>query len=339
MTVVSIITYMFGLMRTRGCGLGQSARELRRLHYCGTCKAIGGEYGHASRLLLNDDTVLVAEIVTALSGQPDWQANIRTRNCFKMPERPDDVPVALRYAAAATVLLATGKVRDHVSDSTTLVWRALSRWLDPRYRRAAAQLRHWGVPVEQIERQLASQKQREAAAHSLEQLAEPTCFATAMICRSAARLAGRQDGEPFAESVGRRFGYLIYLLDAWEDFDRDARRGEFNAFRSMYGARECGRQDVITASHAVEQAFRELPVAERFRDELLLRLRMNLRSRMGVDSVQIHIRVPTMKTRIFAGFRDRFRGTAYEGCVEGGGGCVDCFAESCVEAICDSICG
>ena len=330
---------MFGLMRTRGCGLGQSARELRRLHYCGACKAIGGEYGHASRLLLNDDAVLVAEIVTALSGEPDWEANIRTRNCLKMPERPDAVPVALRYAAAATVLLGTGKVRDHVSDSKTLFWRALARWLDPRYRRAAAQLRNWGVPVQQIEQQLASQKEREQSAHSLEQLAEPTCFATAMICRSAARLAGREDGERFAESVGRRFGYLIYLLDAWEDFDRDASRGEFNAFRSIYGARECGRQDVVTASHAVEQAFRELPVAEHFRDELLLRLRMNLSSRMGVDSLQIRIHAPAMKTRIFGAFRDRFKGTPYEGCVECGGGCVDCFAESGVEAICEFICG
>ncbi len=272
-------------MSVRGCGLGRSAREMRRRHYCGTCKVIGREYGQGSRLFLNHDTVLVAEIITALSEAPEWGAAIESRNCFHLPKRAEAAPPVLRYAAAATVLLASAKVQDHASDSGQLRWRVLARWLNPRYRRAAAELRGWAVPVSDIERQLATQQQRESVPESLEQLAEPTCFATAQICRHGAPVAARTELGNVLERFGRSFGYLIYLLDAWEDFDKDADRGDFNAFRALYGTRDSARAQVVAGADAVARSFHELPVRDSFRKELLVRFEANFTARFALAGV------------------------------------------------------
>jgi len=60
---------MYGLMRARHCGQSLEQSERHRFHYCGTCKTIGRLYGQRSRLLLNHDTVFMAELLTLLSAE------------------------------------------------------------------------------------------------------------------------------------------------------------------------------------------------------------------------------------------------------------------------------
>ena len=101
---------MFGLMKARTCSLSPELKRHRRLHYCGTCKTIGGLYGQRSRALLNHDTVFLAELLSALSGADrrldEWSSPYQSYNCLALPRSASDMPLALRYAAAATLTLA-----------------------------------------------------------------------------------------------------------------------------------------------------------------------------------------------------------------------------------------
>ena len=305
---------------------------MRRRHYCGTCKVIGREYGQASRLFLNHDTVLVAEFVTALTEAPEWGEAIKARNCFQLPKKTAATPPALRYAAAATVLLASAKVQDHASDSGKWRWRVLARWLNPRYRRAAAALCDWGVPVSDIERKLATQQQRESRPESLEQLAEPTCFATAEICRHAAKVAARTEMDPklgtTLERFGRRFGYLIYLLDAWEDFEKDAARGDFNAFRALYGNRGSAQPYVVAAAEAVVCSVDEVPIGDIFRSELRLRFQSNFKARLAVTlPIMMAPGAPGISPSVTP--RKAGRGSWCSAC--DGDGCCDGCGDSCCD--------
>lgn len=345
---------MFGLMRMRGCGLGHAARELRRHQYCGTCKVMGREYGHGSRFLLNHDTVLLSEIMTALTEEPEWGLRIHSHNCLRLPQRAESVPVALKYAAAVTVFLAAAKVRDHVEDSGRLHWKVLLHWLNPRYHRSAATLRRWGVPVDEIERRLRSQRARESSPQSLEQLAAPTVFATATICRHAALVAARSDAADQLEDFGRRFGYFVYLIDAWEDFERDRSRGQFNAFAAIYGKRAPGRPGILAAADEVEDSFLGLPVPEEFRRELIVRLRANLAARLseslpviGQSRISSGVIAAAGMPGSFPGLtafaeevskpaNEKKSGSEAKGCRSN---CTDCCLESCCEGICESICG
>src|SRR5689334_21014026 len=182
---------MFGLMKARTCSLTPELKRHRRLHYCGTCKTIGGLYGQRSRALLNHDTVFLAELLSALSGADsgldEWGSSYQSYNCLALPQNADEMPLVLRYAAAATLTLAEFKLADHINDSRARRWRVARRVFSKHFEQAAAQLAGWDFPVEALRCALGSQEAREARVANaasvdaaLADLTEPTATATAL---------------------------------------------------------------------------------------------------------------------------------------------------------------
>src|SRR5260370_42678979 len=159
---------MFGLMR-----------RAQRLPYCGTCKTLGSLYGQRSRLLLNHDTVVLAELLMEQSGQPEWNRAYRSFNCLTLPKSEDAMPLALQFAATAAVAIAHFHIADHQVDSGLLRWRLAARYFSPTYRRAAARLRSWNFPLDDMTRMLATQAHREARVESVAHAAEPAAIAPA----------------------------------------------------------------------------------------------------------------------------------------------------------------
>src|SRR5258708_32949232 len=102
-------------------------------------------------------------------------------------------------------------------------------------------------PLERLGAVRKSQAAREAYRVTLEHVAEPTAAATGMVLSHGFRLAGRPDLVDAMARVGRRFGYLIYVLDAFEDFARDERTGDFNPLRNL---REVDARAYILAAAA-----------------------------------------------------------------------------------------
>jgi hypothetical protein len=233
---------------------------------------MGARYGHASRMLLNHDLVFLAEMLTHIAGEPAWSVAYRSYNCLSLPSSDEnEIPVALDYAAAVTILLAHFRIEDHSQDSPRARWSWAARLLSPTYRRAAARLKAWGFPLDELTSMLRSQAAREANPQSLADVAEPTAFATGVVFSHGARVVGHDEAAGRMEQIGRRFGTLIYVLDAFEDQKRDAREGTFNAL---------GRFPEIDARgeilSLVAQMEAELP------EDLGVRLRLNVEERLGL---------------------------------------------------------
>jgi hypothetical protein len=250
---------MFGLMK-----------RPPRLPYCGTCKTMGERYGQKTRLLLNNDTVFLAELLVACGGMAEWSPAYRSFNCMSMP-KDADVPAALDFAAAATVVLAHFRIEDHRVDSGKRVWNIASRLLSPSYRKAAARLRDWQFPMDQLVHILSTQSEREADPQSLAHVAEPTAAATGLFFEHGSSVVGRQDLGEMMYRVGHRFGFLIYALDALEDRARDAKRGDFNPLLRLPDVD--AKAEILAATADIE---REIPAA------FGLRLRANVEERLGM---------------------------------------------------------
>ncbi len=250
---------MFGLMK-----------RPPRLPYCGTCKTMGERYGQKTRMLLNNDTVFLAELLVEYGGMAEWSAAYRSFNCMSMP-KDADVPAALDFAAAATVVLAHFRIEDHRVDSGKRMWNLASRLLSPSYRKAAARVRDWQFPMDQLVHVLSTQSEREADPQSLAHVAEPTAAATGLFFEHGSRVVGRQDLGEMMYRVGHRFGFLIYALDALEDRDRDAKRGDFNPLLSLQDVD--AKAEILAATADIE---REIPAA------FALRLRTNVEERLGM---------------------------------------------------------
>src|SRR5215468_8533268 len=226
---------MYGLMRVRHCGQSLEQSERHRFHYCGTCKTMGRLYGQRSRLLLNHDAVFLAELLTLLSAESQpWNADkaYLSYNCLSLPRSEDDMPRALQLAAAANIMLTEFKVADRIKDGGLVRWRLVQRFFSGGFRRASALLRRLNFPVDDLRRLQDRQDEREAAPSSprrspvaaLRRLASPTAAATAMFFTHGARSLGRPEVAYTSWRLGYDFGRLVYLLDAFEDYEEDWRR-------------------------------------------------------------------------------------------------------------------
>jgi hypothetical protein len=68
---------MFGTLRPSLCGLPLDDRQAYRRAYCGTCKALGDDYGQVARPLLSYDMVFLAAIVEGCQREPSQTASCR----------------------------------------------------------------------------------------------------------------------------------------------------------------------------------------------------------------------------------------------------------------------
>ncbi len=288
-------------MRARHCGQSVEQSEHHRFHYCGTCKTIGRQYGRRSRLLLNHDTVFLAELLALLSAESareNVDSAYLSYNCLSLPKSEDAAPLPLRLAAAANILLTEFKVTDRIKDAGRARWRLVQRFFSGSFRRASALLRRLDFPVEALHRLQDRQDEREAApisprrspAAALRRLASPTAAATAMFFTHGARAVGRQEAAYTLWRLGYDFGRLVYLLDAFEDYEKDWRQGEFNALRAAFGwtterlTAEQRRQVVdvlLEIRYRIASRISMLPIPESYAKLFSERLDHNLSHKTG----------------------------------------------------------
>src|SRR3954470_16837195 len=87
-------------------------------HLCGLCLTLRAEHGQAARLVTNYDGLLVSVLVEAQT--PELRPRRKAGPCARRGMKTAEVVTAraegARLAAAASLLLAAGKTRDHVAD-------------------------------------------------------------------------------------------------------------------------------------------------------------------------------------------------------------------------------
>ena len=313
---------MFGLMRPRGCNQDHSSEAARgrRLHYCGTCKTMGKLYGQRSRMLLNNDAVFLAELLTELESNgrvySQWSRALRSFNCAAMPKTENDMPVALRYAAAATLVMSEMKLQDRAADarpgnSRTAATQMLGRIYSQPFLTASADLKQFGVPMESLwswfrqqherETELMASRPAEVVIHhgadasdtSLAYLAEPTEELTGAVFAQGVHAVGAESALAVKMlALGRSFGRLVYLLDAYEDEHKDLKRQEFNAFLTVYHSdnaglspedRERAISSILNCRNEVIEGIAALPLSTASRRTYTKRVEANVASIVGVQ--------------------------------------------------------
>lgn len=223
---------MFGLLRHTPAATGPLPNNTR-IHYCGTCKAIGARYGQLSRFTLNSDIVFLAGLLSAVNGEDTgrWQKALSSYNCFSMPGRNSTLPASLEYAAALNVILAGLKINDNVHDSKSLKWKGIRRLFRSPYHKALLWMKQQGVPAQKMEQYVAELQRRErekipgTAKEIFDHYARPIAALTALAMRYGSKKQTQQ-----LSVIGYHFGQLIYLLDAYRDREKDARKKQFNPF-------------------------------------------------------------------------------------------------------------
>ena len=278
-------------MLAKKCGMTDAEKHFRRLNYCGTCKTIGAIYGNKSRFLLNHDTVFLAEILTALGGDNarDWENSYQSFNCLNLPKT--EMPLSLRFAAAANLFLTEAKLADHAADERKRRYQFAQKSFSKEFERAENALADWNFPIEKVKTILHSQTAREenvigkTANEILENLAAPTAATTAIFFFEGANFVGNSDAAETMGELGAAFGKLVYILDALEDYAKDYAENQFNAIRAAFYLNEnrisaVAKRKTISILRALENEIanmiRDLPIAENQKKLFIARLADNL---------------------------------------------------------------
>ena len=216
---------MFGYVTIYRKGLSDAELDRYQAYYCGLCRVLGRRYGRTGQLALSYDMTFTALLLSALY-EPDTR--FESGRCAPHPlkPRPRAENPFLEYAADMTVALA--------------YYNFLDDWQDDHrrasYRRAQELATYlpelqgrWPRQMETMQRQLQALNELESSgSHDLDAL-----------CNAFGGLLGevfacRDDlwAEPL-RGMGRGLGGFIYLMDAYDDLDRDRRKGRYNALQEL----------------------------------------------------------------------------------------------------------
>lgn len=194
--------------------------------YCSLCRALGRRYGPFARLTLSYDAAFYA--LLALSREEEAPKLNRGR-CGANPlkgcryyEHP-----AFGLTADVSMLMACYKWRDQLEDSGfwgRLLWRGAGLWFLGWERRAR---RKHPAADRIIRTAMAAQRLVEQeASPALDRCAHPSAHALGALCALL--------DESFYR-LGYLLGRWVYLADAADDREEDAKRRRFNAFAAAGG--------------------------------------------------------------------------------------------------------
>lgn len=240
---------MFGIMQPEhSCSIDRNdpTYHYHRQHYCGTCKTMGQRYGQRSRLLLNFDTVFMAELLSDILEEDasQWSSSFQTVNkCFHLPNSKTEIPFSLEYAGTVNVFLGGLKINDHQEDSSfSWGWRSLRLLFSKALRRSQRQLQQWGAEPKELWALADAQQVLEKGtlpetnklSEHLAHYAEPTAEITARLFAQAMQQANRLELKDQFYELGYAFGRLAYVLDAAEDRAKDLSEQQFNPFANYW---------------------------------------------------------------------------------------------------------
>lgn len=223
---------MFGYIKTQRAEMRVREYEYYRASYCGLCRAMGKCTGQCSRLLLSYDFAFLVNVRMALQGTVP---TFRRRSCIAHPFRRRVMMEdndELRYAAAASVILAYEKCRDDLQDERG--WRKFKArlrcfFLRGAYRRAKKRLPELAAAVRgHLQRLTEKEKEKRP---SVDEVA--VIFGDLLADIVSYGLS--DDKKRIAETIGRQTGRFIYIIDAIDDLPEDMKKKRFNPFLLLFG--------------------------------------------------------------------------------------------------------
>lgn len=222
---------MFGYVKIQRAEMRVREYEYYRASYCGLCRSMGKCTGQCSRMLLSYDFAFLANIRMALSGT---EPSFKRRRCIAHPFRrrtmmePND---ELRFAAAASAILAYEKCRDDVCDERgfrKFKARLKCLFLHGAYRRAKKRLPDLALAVRTHLANLAEKEKEKRP--SVDEVA--VIFGD--LLADIVSYGLDDDKKRVAETIGRQTGRFIYIIDAIDDLPEDVKKKRFNPFLLLF---------------------------------------------------------------------------------------------------------
>lgn len=231
--------------------------DIYRSYYCGLCHQLRKKFGISGQLTLSFDMTFVVLLLTAL-----YEPEVTTKRlrCMVHPARKQMIreSAVTEYAADMNLLLTYYKCVDDWKDEKKILKFAYAGLLAGKNKKTEALYRKKAeVIVKYLEELSLLEKAGET---DMDRMAG--CFGHIM----EEILAYKEDEwERGLRRMGFFLGKFIYLLDAYDDVEKDVKNGCYNPFSSMYimeSFEDEIRQILIMMLAECCKEFEKLPIIE-----------------------------------------------------------------------------
>lgn len=229
--------------------------DLYRSFYCGLCRELREKYGISGQITLTYDMTFVVVLLSALYEPPTQKGTTR---CVIHPvcKQPVRKNAATEYGADMNVLLTYYKCMDDWEDEKKFAALGYGKILQRKNNRLS---RRYPEKAEKIRKLLEELSQMEKAGETdIDKMSG--CFGRIM----EEIFAWKTDvWEGSLRRMGFYLGKFIYILDAYDDVEKDVKNGNYNPFAEKYimkGFDEQVRQLLIMMMAQTCREFEKLPI-------------------------------------------------------------------------------
>ena len=226
---------MFGYVRVDTPYLFIKDETLYQAMYCGVCKGIAEVCGQTARMGLTYDATFLSVILHNMTGQ---DVVIEKQHCLThciRSKQMANVDELTRQIGALNTVLVYYKYTDDIADGDK--GRGKRLLFKKGFQRACKKYPEIErIARESIIRQAAAEK---AKTDSLDRAADASATLLAEFCDYVLG----EKATRFTHNLFYAVGKWIYLIDAFDDYDKDKKKGAYNPFLLAYQA-EC-RADLL----------------------------------------------------------------------------------------------
>lgn len=248
---------MFGYLTICRDELKIKDERTYRSWYCGVCEELKKRHGQLSRFTLTYDMTFLALL---LQGVYEEKTQQEEKRCLPHPFKKHLTTTgpATAYAADMNVLLGYYDILDDWEDERKPGAFLLCRSLKSTFEKTAAK---YPRQTRAIDDYIKALKECE---HS------GSCdidLASGLTGRLMAEIFAPRD-DSFREVLGRigfQMGKFIYLMDAWEDAEKDRQKGNYNPFAQWMLQEQFDervRQVLLMIAADAAREFEKLPIEE-----------------------------------------------------------------------------
>lgn len=246
---------MFGYIKPNAGELRVKEYELYKAVYCGLCRTGGKRVSHLTRLLLSYDFVFLAMLRFCFTGEK-LTVHPERCPCFPLRKRPAVGECeTLVYCASVFAVLTYYKYCDCIHDEKgfkklgALLMRVLCK---PMKKKA---LKRYGGLDETIALPLGELVELEKNGEScLDKAAD--CFARMLAGAASFGFEGADKRILF--ECGYHTGRFIYIADACDDLEDDAKKGRYNALMAAAGNIQAAREMISDCETSLKDSMNAL---------------------------------------------------------------------------------
>ena len=248
---------MFGYIHANTKELTEENKITYQAYYCGLCQQLKENCGKKGQMLLNYDMTF---LIILLSGLYELENTHEAFNCVRHPGSKQNVWIndATRYAADMNILLSYHNSLDDWRDEHSITKKMVVKALHDDYVQIGAQYPRQLSALENYLEQLAAAETRQES--NIDLVAGLTGEMLAEI------FDWKQD--EWSEELrcfGFYMGKFIYLMDAYEDLEKDRKNKQYNILSFVAGSEEYETycKQLLTSMMAeCAKSFERLPILQ-----------------------------------------------------------------------------